>query len=57
MKENMKITISNAKQYASNVMDSKQVSDYNAWAGTNYSDKETLLANETSEKVAEFFNP
>lgn len=51
----MQITTDNAKEYASNVIDRKQLADYIAWSGTKYQSKEELLENESSERVAEFY--
>jgi hypothetical protein len=53
----MKITIETAKEFAANVMDSRQLADYNAWAGTSHESTEDLIENESAEKIAEFFNP
>ncbi len=53
----MKVTTETAKEFAANVMDSRQLADYNAWAKTSYESVEELLENETAEKITEFFTP
>ena len=53
----MKVTTKNAKEFAANVMDSRQLADYNAWAKTSHESIEELLENESGKKIAEFFNP
>jgi len=53
----MKVTIETAKEFASNVMDSLQLADYNTWSGSSYETAEDLIENESAEKIAEFFTP
>ena len=53
----MQITSENAKEFAHNVMTTKDVRGYNEIHGTSYKTKEELLAQETDAAVAEFFNP
>lgn len=56
-KNKMKVTTENAKEFAQNVMDKRQLEDFNKWAGTNYETVDELLEAETDEKVASFFQP
>ena len=51
----MKVTTENAKEFAQNVMDKRQLADFNKWADTHYETVAELLETETSENVASFF--
>ena len=53
----MKVTIETAEEFARNIMDSRQLADYNAWAKTSYESVEELLETETAEELSEFFTP
>lgn len=52
----MKIRTETVKAYAQNVMDRKQLSDFNAWAGTDYDLISEMLESVTNEQLVEFFD-
>lgn len=52
----MKLTTENIIHYVLNVMDARQLSDFNAWAKTSYEDLAALLENESEEKILEFYS-
>ena len=55
-RRNSTLTLENIKEYCSNVMDSRQVRDYNAWAGTKYRTAGELIDKETARKLLKFYS-
>lgn len=53
----MKLNAENIKQYAHEVMDRRQVADYNEFAGTKYTSSDTLLDTESASAILEFYAP
>jgi hypothetical protein len=52
----MKLTTENIIEYVKNVMDSRQLADFNAWAKTSYEDLGELLENESEERLLKFYS-
>lgn len=52
----MKLTIENIMEYVTNVMDARQIADFNAWRGTAYTDRDELIESESAETLLEFYS-
>jgi len=51
----MKLTTENIIEYVKNVMDTRQLANFNAWAKTAYAHRDELIENESEEKLLEFY--
>jgi len=52
----MQLTAENIMEYVKNVMDARQVADFNEWATTSYTDRDELIENESAETLLEFYS-
>ena len=52
----MQLTTENIVEYIKNVMDARQLADFNAWAKTSYADRDEVIGAESEEKLLEFYS-
>lgn len=52
----MELTTENITEYVKNVMNARQLADFNAWAETNYANYDEVIENESAEKLLEFYS-